>query len=472
MRGILVWRPWRLLVTLLVAWALPRAAMADLNGEMNTMFGSMATATPPSLFATARRGVIAGGSLAVRNPIVNTNLVSITPPGFKAGCGGIDFFGGSFSFINAAQFQALLKAIAANAAGYAFELAMNYMCPGCMSTIETLARKIQDWISKFSNSCLMAQGLVNDTVAAATNTTNNKASVLGMLDGVKQDAFDAWTNLTSPSPVSSLLAGAPATAAKSLQGNVTWRALVKQNAVSWFGSGDSNLLQMLMNIGGTVIVGNLTDDSEGTGSQDLNLQTIIGRPDLLTSMINGGTFTIMVCDTTDQDGCLAPTSGSVTLVGFQQMIVQAFEGSATSTGIIAKVADGVPLTSAEQAALGFLPDGLGGLVIRLSAKSRDAATALVDSAAPQIAGLMAKSLVDGMLRAVRASISASTDAHAKDVEKLLQESWTAVRAEELAHQSLYGSLPQVVASYTSLMGVTMPPSSTFMSALNGAGKKN
>jgi len=196
MRGILVWRPWRLLVTLLVAWALPQAAMADLNGEMNTMFGSMATATPPSLFATARRGVIAGGSLAVRNPIVNTNLVSITPPGFKAGCGGIDFFGGSFSFINAAQFQALLKAIAANAAGYAFELAMNYMCPGCMSTIETLARKIQDWISKFSNSCLMAQGLVNDTVAAATNTTNNKASVLGMLDGVKQDAFDAWTNLT------------------------------------------------------------------------------------------------------------------------------------------------------------------------------------------------------------------------------------------------------------------------------------
>jgi len=94
-----------------------------------------------------------------------------------------------------------------------------------MSTIETLARKIQDWISKFSNSCLMAQGLVNDTVAAATNTTNNKASVLGMLDGVKQDAFDAMDQPDQSESVSSLLAGAPATAAKSLQGNVTWRAL-------------------------------------------------------------------------------------------------------------------------------------------------------------------------------------------------------------------------------------------------------
>ena len=114
----------------------------------------------------------------------------------------------------------------------------------------------------------------------------------------------------------------------------------------------------------------------------------------------------------------------------------------------------------------------GGLVIRLASKSVDAATALVDSSAPQIAGMMAKALVDGMFRAVRASISASTDVHAKDVDKLVQDSLTGVRAEELAHQNLYGSLPQVVANYTSLMGVTMLPPSAFMSALNGAGKKN
>ncbi len=55
----------------------------------------------------------------------------LVPPSFSAGCGGIDLFGGSFSFINMNQFVDLMRAVASNAAGYAFQLAINAMCPDC-----------------------------------------------------------------------------------------------------------------------------------------------------------------------------------------------------------------------------------------------------------------------------------------------------------------------------------------------------
>ena len=71
-------------------------ARGDLQDEMNVFFDSLANTTDPTITSTARRGVIAGGSVQIRNRIVDTNLVTFTPPSFQAGCGGVDLFGGSF----------------------------------------------------------------------------------------------------------------------------------------------------------------------------------------------------------------------------------------------------------------------------------------------------------------------------------------------------------------------------------------
>ena len=445
-----------------------QVADADLAAEMANMFNSMAVTTAPSVFSTARRGVIAGGGIAISNRVVNAPLVSITPPSFKAGCGGIDFYAGSFSFISGAQFEALLKAVASNAPGYAFEVAMDAMCPTCMKTIETLARKLQDWVQKFSNSCLLAQGMVNDVGSALTGQENNKASLIGMVNGVATDAFDAFSTV-SGNPIDRVVSGAPTSTSKQIQGNVTWRALVKQNTTSWFSNGDTALLQILMNIGGTVIVGDLANDDEGAGTQNLNVKTIAGRPDLIETLVNGGTVSVLQCDTTDEDGCLNPSSGTVTVTGFNSMLLQAFEGTGGSVGIIAKIASSTVLTAGERQVLGLLPNGLGGLVIRLSSKSQDAAKSLVEDTAPQIAGLMARRLVRDMLQAVVASVASSQDTRARDVQKLIDSSWSGVRAEEQLHQAQWGSLAAVVANYESLMGVAMPPRRGFGSAVTAVG---
>ena len=92
-----------------------------LQAQMDQVFNSMTNVTAPGVYETQRRGVLTAGSVYVRNKIVDTQIAAFAPPSWKAGCGGIDFFAGSFSFINADQFVQLLRSVASNAVGYAFK---------------------------------------------------------------------------------------------------------------------------------------------------------------------------------------------------------------------------------------------------------------------------------------------------------------------------------------------------------------
>src|SRR5689334_2814452 len=97
----------------------------DLNSEMQQMFdalGTLGNVTSAGAFRGQAMDLYTGGSLMMRTPAKNYTLVNAQLPSLKAGCGGIDLFGGSFSFINKAQFVALLRNIGANAVGYAFKL--------------------------------------------------------------------------------------------------------------------------------------------------------------------------------------------------------------------------------------------------------------------------------------------------------------------------------------------------------------
>jgi conjugative transfer pilus assembly protein TraH len=59
-------------------------------------------------------------------------------PGAKAGCGGIDLFAGSFSYISADQFMAMIKNIGNNALGYAFKLAIDAVDPMIGNVLDKL----------------------------------------------------------------------------------------------------------------------------------------------------------------------------------------------------------------------------------------------------------------------------------------------------------------------------------------------
>ena len=125
----------RILASLLavaVATAPTLARPADLNAEMQAMFndlGALGNVTAPGAFRGQAMNLYTGGSFMMRSPGRNYSLADVQLPSLRAGCGGIDLFGGSFSFINKQQFVALLRNIGSNAVGYAFKLALQSISP-------------------------------------------------------------------------------------------------------------------------------------------------------------------------------------------------------------------------------------------------------------------------------------------------------------------------------------------------------
>ncbi|MGZ9927940.1 conjugal transfer protein TraH, partial [Escherichia coli] len=78
-------------------------AAADVNGDMNYFFNKLGFASntsQPQVWQGQAAGYASGGSLYARTQVKTIQLVSMTLPDINAGCGGIDAYLGSFSYIN------------------------------------------------------------------------------------------------------------------------------------------------------------------------------------------------------------------------------------------------------------------------------------------------------------------------------------------------------------------------------------
>jgi conjugative transfer pilus assembly protein TraH len=116
----------------------------------NDIGGSFSNSSEAGGYQLQGAGYYTGGSFTARSKVVSVNPVNITPPGIRAGCGGIDIYTGSFSHINTDQFIALLKAIPSNAIGFAFQLALETMSPSIKGTLDQL----QSIIDRINNITL------------------------------------------------------------------------------------------------------------------------------------------------------------------------------------------------------------------------------------------------------------------------------------------------------------------------------
>ena len=93
-----------MLATMSRSWA------GDLQAEVDSMFnnlGAIGNYTAPGAFRGQTYNTYTGGSIFLRSPNKVYQLASIQFPYVKAGCGGIDVFGGSFSHLSAAERQRL-----------------------------------------------------------------------------------------------------------------------------------------------------------------------------------------------------------------------------------------------------------------------------------------------------------------------------------------------------------------------------
>lgn len=425
--------------------ALTTAASADLLDEMDGMLSDMTNVTNPGAHMGARRGVISGGSIYSRAPISHENVANLQLPSISAGCSGIDAFGGSFSFISRDEFVQLLRNIAANAQGYAFQLALTSMCPTCASKIQELQSKVQELNNLAIDSCKSAQWAFDASgaskkiqdfsgqylkpgVDAAAGYVDGALSYINPnLDGTLADRTEAARQQYEKAGVT---------------GNPVHQIITKPDAsgktlLDWFSHGDIDLAMAMMSlVGGYVTVAPDNAGSSDAAESDLGFLTIPVTPVLNFEDILQGTRDpndpsvesgrlLKVYDCLDYDEgstnpselCVPAVSGSevaslptkdITLKGMRSIVQEYLIGPDGQSGLVGKWALGTSdLTLPEKQFIEVMELGYAAQLQKISRKSKSAGIATAKILADYVAVDLTTNLVKELITVVRRGLSNS-----------------------------------------------------------------
>ncbi len=290
-------------------------ASANIQSEMQTWFnemGAYGNVTGAQVVQGQTSTVYTGGSMYMRTPIRNYQLASIAPPSIRTGCGGIDLFAGSFSFINSEQLTALLRNIANNAVGYAFMMAVKSISP----EVADLMQYLQDQASKINNmnlnSCQLAEGITTATLGPMLSDKKEQANAQGtgsVLSNLWPDSFqsfDQWRqDKNAKKQARQQAANADANLKEILEpGNVVWKALQKTDT-------PDELKELMMSMVGTIIIippgdlGNENGDKplwRYVGPTGVKFSDFMGNPESATR----NDITLLKCG--NDYGCMNPTA--------------------------------------------------------------------------------------------------------------------------------------------------------------------
>jgi len=271
-----------LFLSAVVALAVSTPALADVNGDLNGFFGSLGydgNVSKAQAWQGQAAGYMTGGSVYLRNPVKQVQLISMQVPSLNAGCGGIDAYLGSFSFISGAEIQRFGKQIMSNAAGYAFDLALQTMVPQLKQVKDYLQKIASDINSSNMSSCQAAQGIIGglwpvsqvsnqkicQDIAGESNIFSDwAASRQGCTVGGQGDSV---TSKASDKDKDQVLKNK----------NLVWDALGRNRLFD----GNRELKQLVMSIVGSIIF-----NKEG---QVTVLTPMADNRDILTVLMRGGT---------------------------------------------------------------------------------------------------------------------------------------------------------------------------------------
>lgn len=185
-------------VLLLVALATSRPAQAQ--DWVNDWFDQSTSGAPSSL-NTQERGYYNGGSFSGRWRMTNDYLVTVQPPRMNAGCGGIDLFGGAFSYLDTEYLVEKFQRIIQAAPAFAFELAMQEYCKPCSSAMQTM-EQITDYLNSIQvNDCRMAKQVAALAVTGDTSVFDGARDMAAqgkaIWEGVKKNTQDVQDSVRS-----------------------------------------------------------------------------------------------------------------------------------------------------------------------------------------------------------------------------------------------------------------------------------
>lgn len=231
------------------------ARAGDLNAAIETMFndlGAIGNYTAPGAFKGQVFNTYSGGSLMLRSQNKTYQLMAMDFPTVKAGCGGIDVFGGSFSHISAAEFKNMLKNITAALPGVAFQLALESVSP-LLGGVTKWTKNLESMLTQANiSTCNTAKSLVSSAMEATGVSGDRLCEDLAVSLGLESDYAAAKQRCQTAKP--SVFATARGSSDPQVQnkapfvGNLTWKALKLAGT-----NLDDQERELIMSLVGTVV---------------------------------------------------------------------------------------------------------------------------------------------------------------------------------------------------------------------------
>nr|WP_062342742.1 conjugal transfer protein TraH [Novosphingobium sp. CCH12-A3] len=283
----------------------PMPASAGVEGEMSSFMsemGAAANVTGPSAYRGQSAGYYSMGTVWSRFPQKSIQPFNLQLPHARAGCGGIDLFSGSFSFINTAELVAMMKATANNALGFAFKLAIDTISPEIGKVMDELAQKVQQMNQMNIASCETAQALVGGLWPTSDTASSVVCEAIPNSQGAVADWARARQQCNNGGQRESLKAANSDPAMGELAGmpnNYTWKALSRK-----YGGFDTQFREFLMTLVGTVIY-------DPAGNEGKPRVQFIGPADaaLISAMLDGTASSphkVLTCGS-DSAACMHPS---------------------------------------------------------------------------------------------------------------------------------------------------------------------
>lgn len=269
----------------------------DLKQFFNSV-GMKSNVSTSGAYQDQAAGYYTGGSLSARNSVKTAQMATVQMPGYRAGCGGIDAWGGGFSHISSEELVNTLRNVGSSAASYAFLLSVQTLSPqiyNIMNELNALATKMNHLnINSCETAATMLGGLWPKSDQSSKHLCQAMGSDLGAFSdwsaarqgcGAKGDRQKVFNDKSSDPRYKDMLVG---------EFNLTWKALQKND----FLKSDQALAELFM-----TLVGSIISRKDG----DRYLPTILpsgsDKDDVLNGLLIGGKTPIYSCD---PEQCLNP----------------------------------------------------------------------------------------------------------------------------------------------------------------------
>ena len=284
---------------------------SDLTGFVNSTGGAVST-TPASIYQGQSRGYINGGRLFARVPQRSVQAMAFKAPKFTAGCGGIDAFGGSLSFISASELVNTLKAIGSNAGSYALMLGLRTISSQIANTMEKSFDWLQDKIGFDLNSCEAAANVVGAGMSFfGANDKEKNVCIIQNMESSGMDYSEAKAACTTGGGGKTDVNTPVAKKLSFIDGNMVWMILDSSNMFA----NDNDMKRLAMSLTGTIVKrqvkttagveSTVNGDVDGQSKTEFYPSLMMTNDSILEALLYGKTINRYGCNDsmTGSSGC-------------------------------------------------------------------------------------------------------------------------------------------------------------------------